>query len=265
MSDEDRAGEDREIDRLQKELLAFVVDQLTTQADSSGLVALPPKLMAAIDAHAAATLAQRMEGVVLPDAQAFSQSVLAQIGVAGGGLAERVDALDKRLAALAAVNEQQTATLQNIADQLRLPPSTGQTPTGQPVRKSPPISLVIGVVAVAALLAAIAFIGVPLAMQAFGDDGATKATAPLAPDLPDGNPASVAPPPRLEEDPVTDAPSSPAAAATPVAAAPRATPSRPAPQPAPRRTPTPATNAAAPPVAPPVEQPVTGDQGPSGP
>ncbi len=230
MSDSDRAGEDREIDRLQKELLAFVVDQLTTQADSSGIVALPPKLMAAIDAHAATSLARQVSGVTLPDAEAFSQTVMARVGCVGKGLAERVEALESRVDTLVSTNQQQSTILDGIARQLNLAPASSPAKSGTtaatPAPKGYPLSLIVGIIGVLALIVAIAMVGGPLAMQAI--NGPSQAEAAPGPTtdpmlLP---PTEGTAQPGFEEDPVTEA-TPPAAAPAPTTTSQRPAPRQP--------------------------------------
>ncbi len=205
VTDQDRADGDREIDRLQKELLAFVVDQLTAQADSSGIVTLPPKLMAAIDAQAESTLAQRIAGVTLPDAEAFGQSVMARVGCEGRGLAERISALEGRIDTLLSANEQQVTLLDAVANQLKVAPATSAAGSDSGVGKPLPVRLIAVIAGVIALVAAIVYFGSSLAKEAFS--GTPEAETIVPP--PSGGAIIPAPDddavlPGREADPVTE-------------------------------------------------------------
>ena len=205
MTDQDRAGEDREIDRLQKELLAFVVDQLTAQADSSGIVTLPPKLMAAIDAQAASTLAQRVAGVTLPDAEAFGQAVMARVGCEGRGLADRVAALEGRIDTLLSANQQQATLLDAVANQLKVAPATTAAASATGASKPLPLRLIAVIVGIVALVAAIVYFGSSLAREAFTGAATTETNT-----VPPSGATTVLPPadgavqPGFEADPVTE-------------------------------------------------------------
>ncbi len=205
VTDQDRADGDREIDRLQKELLAFVVDQLTAQADNSGIVTLPPKLMAAIDAQAESTLAQRVAGVTLPDADAFGHAVMARVGCEGRGLADRVSALEGRIDTLLSASQRQATLLDAVAGQLNVAPATAKTASGADVAKRLPVRLIAAIAGVVALIAAVVYFGGSLAREALTGTATTETRAVPSSDAP-----TVLPPgdgavqPGFEADPVTE-------------------------------------------------------------